>query len=225
MPITLFGPAPTVTSGIRNCTRALPLASAVRLFMSPAWCSGMVIWPCGLPDGLKWPPALIASGAEQSPFSWTWKPCEVPGGRPVTATTTITPAACWSNVTRPAVLVPLLDCNGAAALAPTVTRAAAGAAAGAALALAASLLVPEVPQPAIIATAVPTAKPQSTRFMPNPPLEMTAVAIVTPPRPGAWCAAEIRHTSPGRGRARGVSSRGVERWAGILPDWMSSYQI
>ena len=25
--------------------------------------------------GLKWPPAEVPSGAEQSPFSCTWKPC------------------------------------------------------------------------------------------------------------------------------------------------------
>ena len=30
---------------------------------------GMIGMPVCLPVGLKWPPALVASGAEQSPFS------------------------------------------------------------------------------------------------------------------------------------------------------------
>ncbi|SCU88949.1 hypothetical protein CNECB9_4870007 [Cupriavidus necator] len=116
-PITPLAPVPTVRSGSSMLTRTLPLASAVTLFMSPAWWSGMVIWPWGLPVGLKWPPALIASGAEQSPFSWTWKPCTELGGRPVIAAVIITPPGCCWKVTVPAVLVPLLGWSVAVALA------------------------------------------------------------------------------------------------------------
>ena len=65
--------------GCRSSRCRLP--SAFSDGRSPAWCSPLG-GPCGLPVGLRWPPALIASPLEQSPFSWTWKPCSWFGFRP-----------------------------------------------------------------------------------------------------------------------------------------------
>src|SRR6476659_10473334 len=57
---------------------------------SPAWRCASVGAACGIPPGLKCPPAEEASGAEQSPLSWTWSPW-VPGGAFSMWTTTATP--------------------------------------------------------------------------------------------------------------------------------------
>src|SRR6185503_1023846 len=63
---------------------------------------------CGLPAGLKWAPADIASGAEQSPFSWTCSPC-TPGGAFSTSTTILTPRPSTSvNLAVPVTVDPLL---------------------------------------------------------------------------------------------------------------------
>ncbi|SPC19083.1 hypothetical protein CO2235_MP100005 [Cupriavidus oxalaticus] len=166
-PITPLAPVPTDNDGSSMLTRTLPLASAVTLFMSPAWCSGMVIWPCGLPPGLKWPPALIASGAEQSPFSWTWKPWTVLGGRPVIEAVISTPPGCCWKVTVPAVLVPLLGCSCAAARAPLVPAEVAAEAAVAPVALdEAEALLPEPAQPAsTTVAATQAARGISTGFI------------------------------------------------------------
>src|SRR5262249_50444601 len=50
-------------------------------------------------------PADVPSGAEQSPNSWTWKPC-LPGLRPVILPETFTPPSAFVNVTDPATLLP-----------------------------------------------------------------------------------------------------------------------
>src|SRR3546814_19975754 len=50
--------------------------------MSPGWWGGVPARPCGLPGGWKWPPALLASAALQSPFSCTWMAWVCPAPRP-----------------------------------------------------------------------------------------------------------------------------------------------
>ena len=50
---------------------ATPLASALRLGMSPTWCALDAGFPCCVPAGLKCPPALMPSPELQSPFSCT----------------------------------------------------------------------------------------------------------------------------------------------------------
>src|SRR6185503_13551791 len=74
--------------------------------MSPAWCSPDC-GPCGLPVGLKWPPVLMPSPELQSPLSWMWKPCSLPGGRPETFARTRTSLPSCVNVTEPRTLLPL----------------------------------------------------------------------------------------------------------------------
>src|SRR6185369_3726676 len=89
--------------------------------MSPVWCSPVPPpCPCGLPVGLKCPPALLPSPELQSPFSWTWKPCVVLGGRPATCALTITLLPCCSNTTWPDVLLPFVGCSTATARAPSI---------------------------------------------------------------------------------------------------------
>ena len=51
-------------------------SSATSIGISPACRSVVDGAACGLPSGLKWPPALIPSAALQSPFSWMWKPSQ-----------------------------------------------------------------------------------------------------------------------------------------------------
>src|SRR5690606_2133373 len=82
-------PPPRVRPGTCMFTRATPSASATMLSMSPAWCAPWSMRPCGVPAGLKCPPALDASAALQSPVSCTWKPCALFGARPPTS-----PAMC-----------------------------------------------------------------------------------------------------------------------------------
>jgi len=48
-PMMLAGPELTVTTSTSAVSSALPLASDLRLGRSPAWCSGMLCAPCGLP--------------------------------------------------------------------------------------------------------------------------------------------------------------------------------
>src|SRR5262249_20376469 len=71
--------------------------------------------PCGFPLGLKCPPALIASGALQSPFSWMWKPCP-PGARPVSLAFTVTLSPLWVKVTLPAAVLPAVGASVAVAV-------------------------------------------------------------------------------------------------------------
>ena len=50
--------------------------------------------------GAECPPAEVASSSEQSPYSWTWKPCR-PGSRLYTSATTSTPSDVSVKVTVP----------------------------------------------------------------------------------------------------------------------------
>ena len=97
---------------------ALPLASALILGISPAWLCVLPGCPCALPSGLKWPAALIASGAEQSPFSWTWNPCSEFGLRPLTLAFTKTSLPCHTKLTSPLVFDPERDSKLALAFCP-----------------------------------------------------------------------------------------------------------
>ena len=111
-------PLPTVKLRVSNVKRATPFASATRLGRSPVWWSPGPKWPCGLPVGLKWPPALLPSPLEQSPFSWTWKPCSVPGLRPRTSPVTRTRSPCCTKRTSPVVWLPRVGCSCAVAAGP-----------------------------------------------------------------------------------------------------------
>src|SRR5690554_4446143 len=66
-------------------TCATPSAFATMLSMSPAWWVGVPTLPCGSLVGSKWPPALLASAALQSPFSWIWMAWVLFGARPPTS--------------------------------------------------------------------------------------------------------------------------------------------
>src|SRR5205814_2746016 len=96
---------------------ALPFASALMPGMSPAWWSASC-GPCGLPDGLKWPPVLMPSPLEQSPFSCAWKPCSLFGGRPVSLASTFTLSPCCWKLTVPAAVLPFVGSSVATALGP-----------------------------------------------------------------------------------------------------------
>ena len=89
-----------------RCRRRRPCSAG----RSPAWCSPLG-GPCGLPFGLKWPPALIASPLEQSPFSWTWKPCSWLAFRPVTRPRMRTSPPSAMNQTVPAAVLPVVGCS------------------------------------------------------------------------------------------------------------------
>src|ERR687884_277655 len=67
--------------------------------------------------GLKCPPALVAFGSEQSPFSWMWTPCS-PGVAPCTSTWTATPSPAWVKRALPEVVLSLRDSSVAMAAAP-----------------------------------------------------------------------------------------------------------
>ena len=69
----------------------------------------------GLFVGLKWPPAALPSGDEQSPNSCIWNPC-LPGVRPVTSATIFTSLPDFVNVTVASTLLPWVGCRTAMAL-------------------------------------------------------------------------------------------------------------
>src|SRR5690606_8095766 len=117
-------PSPSVAPRSRLSTVATPWSSAAMLSLSPAWCSPSPTRPCALAVGLKWPPALVASGALQSPFSCTWKPCWPPGGRPVTSPVMRIPPSTTANSRLPATALPSVGARAALA------EAAAGAGSG-----------------------------------------------------------------------------------------------
>src|SRR5262245_11941261 len=87
---------------------ALPLASDLRLGMSPAWRSALPGLPCGLPKGLKCPLALMPSPELQSPASWMWKPYSPFGCRPCTFAVTRTLLPLCTKLTTPRTLLPLV---------------------------------------------------------------------------------------------------------------------
>src|SRR5690606_41984241 len=62
-------------------------------------------------------PALVASGALRSPFSWMWKPC-APGASPVSEAATATSSPRCVNSTTPFALCPCVGCIAACARAP-----------------------------------------------------------------------------------------------------------
>src|SRR5688572_18307950 len=68
---------------------AVPLASTVTLFMSPACGPSGCCMPCFLLAGLKWPPALV-NGASHFGTAWKCTACS-PGGRPFTSRLIDTP--------------------------------------------------------------------------------------------------------------------------------------
>ena len=70
--------------------------------MSPPWWAPASTLPCTLADGLKWPPALLASAALQSPFSWMWMAWVLLGARPP-----ISPRRCTPSPIGIAVSLPL----------------------------------------------------------------------------------------------------------------------
>src|SRR5579871_899494 len=89
---------------------ALPLSSALMLPKSPTWRSPVCGLPCGLLSGLKCGPADVASGAEQSPNSWTWNAC-IPGVNPMISPLISTSSPCCVNQIVPCVLLPLVACR------------------------------------------------------------------------------------------------------------------
>ena len=103
------------TSAVRL---ALPLASDFRLGRSPAWRSALPWAPCGLPNGLKCPLALMPSPELQSPASWTWKPNSPFGRRPLTLAATRTLSPRCSKLTVPRTVLPLVGWRLAVAFGP-----------------------------------------------------------------------------------------------------------
>src|SRR5690606_6636653 len=131
-PATSFAaPLPRVRPGTCMLTRATPSPSATMLSMSPAWCAPWSMRPCGWPPGLKWPPALDASAALQSPVSWTWKTCWLFGDRPPTS-----PAMCTAlgpmviTCSLPLTRLPDADARLTTALCSSTGAAGSGAGAG-----------------------------------------------------------------------------------------------
>ena len=79
-----------VESGLVTSSIALPDVSASSIGMSPPWCSPTAGLPWALLVGLKWPPALDASAALQSPTSCTCTPWLLRGSRLDNAIRTVT---------------------------------------------------------------------------------------------------------------------------------------
>src|SRR5690606_40462763 len=107
--------SPRVTPCSRVSTVATPSSLAVMLSLSPPWCSPWPTRPCAVAAGLKWPPALLPSGALQSPFSCTWKPCSLPPGSPVTSPVTRMPPSTGAKLSVPATWLPSVACSRAVA--------------------------------------------------------------------------------------------------------------
>ena len=96
----LLGPR-SCSDSLLNDTVAVPLASATNCGMSPTWWCGPSHAPCGWWVGLKWLPALLKSGLEQSPNSCTWNAaCEL-GARPVTVPVTLVMPRTSENCSEP----------------------------------------------------------------------------------------------------------------------------
>src|SRR6476660_4245393 len=85
---------------------ALPEASAVKFPISPLWYSPSPHLPCCLKVGFQWPPAELASAAEQSAFSWMWI-AWTPGFKPERLTFMVTLPLCSLNVAMPPTVLPL----------------------------------------------------------------------------------------------------------------------
>src|SRR5262245_8782778 len=104
----LAGPGATVMVSTSKLRFALPLASDLRLGMSPAWRSALPGLPCGLPKGLKCPLALMPSPELQSPASWMWKPASLFGLRPAPVPCTRALLPLCVKWTVPRTLLPLV---------------------------------------------------------------------------------------------------------------------
>ena len=109
-PTMLFAPSRSVTVSSVTSSVALPDASASSIGMSPPWCTPDDGLPCGVFVGLKCPPALAASGALQSLFSWMWKPCR-PGASPLTFASTRTRSPLGVKLTVPAARLPAVGAS------------------------------------------------------------------------------------------------------------------
>src|SRR5690606_12793292 len=132
--MSLKAPPPRVTPRRCTLTRATPDPLETRLSMSPAWWLDPLARPCGVPCGLKWPPALLASTALQSPFSCTWKPKWPSGCNPPTSPRMCTPSLVGTRVSLPLTRLPEAEASTATACWAVLTGAGgAGAAGGGAL--------------------------------------------------------------------------------------------
>src|SRR6478672_10973173 len=103
-------PQPIHHSAVVRVMVPTPLASAVKLPMSPLWCSGSVHLPCFLKVGFQWPLAELASAAEQSAFSWMWM-AWTPGVNPTIRALNVTSPLVSIKVATPVTLLLLLGCN------------------------------------------------------------------------------------------------------------------
>ena len=82
-----------------------------------------------MPDGLKWPPALVASTALQSPFSWMWIACVLLGAKPPTSPVRCTPSPIGTTLSLP--LTRLAEAEARFTVAALAVDTAAGGAGGA----------------------------------------------------------------------------------------------
>src|SRR5579864_1501267 len=82
---------------------ALPLASTVKFFTSPAWWPSGLSKPCFLASGLKCPPADLKSGPSHLGTWWKWMACS-PGGRSWRLSSRPTPEPCSQRSTVPTLL-------------------------------------------------------------------------------------------------------------------------
>src|SRR5688572_14464642 len=84
----------------------MPSLLALMLSISPPWCALPPTLPCGEPAGLKCPPALLASAALQSPFSWMWMACTLLGAKPPISPVRCTPSRIGMTLSRPLTRLP-----------------------------------------------------------------------------------------------------------------------
>src|ERR1700722_1729927 len=113
----LFSSESSVTSLSSNRNGpALPLASTVKFFMSPAWCPSGLSNPCFLPSGLKWPPADLKSGPSHFGTWWKWMACS-PGVRSWTVSSSPTECGPLAQRTTPPTTLPCASLSSTCVLA------------------------------------------------------------------------------------------------------------
>src|SRR5690606_23548832 len=83
--------------------------------MSPAWCAPLPALPCAALNGLKCGPALLASAALQSPFSWMWNACVPLADRPPSSPVRCRPLPIGVRVTLPLTRLPDAEASTATA--------------------------------------------------------------------------------------------------------------
>ena len=83
--------------------------------MSPAWCAPLPALPCAALNGLKCGPALLASAALQSPFSWIWNACALLACSPPISPVRCKPLPIGASVTLPLTRLPEADASTATA--------------------------------------------------------------------------------------------------------------